>query len=128
MTPSRTPPPLIPPARVVFPPEARQRILSLIDGVLTSGDLTLGPLTAKFETTFAARHGHLLPVATNSGTSALEIALRVIGVAGREVIVPANTFYATAAAVVHAGPDPRGRRPGDGAHHGPGRAGPGHEQ
>jgi perosamine synthetase len=100
-------PPLIPPARVVFPPEARQRILGLIDGALTSGDLTLGPLTATFEQTFAARHGHLLPVATNSGTSALEIALRVIDVAGRDVIVPANTFFATAAAVVHAGGRPR---------------------
>jgi len=92
---------------VVFPPESRVRILSLIDGALASGDLTLGPLTERFEAAFAARHGDLLPVATNSGTSALEIALRIIGVAGREVIVPANTFFATAAAVVHAGGRPR---------------------
>jgi perosamine synthetase len=99
--------PLIPPARVVFPPEARQQILDLIDGALASGDLTLGPLTARFEAAFAARHGDLLPVATNSGTSALEIALRAIGVTGGEVIVPANTFFATAAAVVHAGGRPR---------------------
>ena len=39
--------------------------------------------------------------------SALEISLRVLGVEGREVIVPANTFFATAAAVVHAGGIPR---------------------
>jgi dTDP-4-amino-4,6-dideoxygalactose transaminase len=43
----------------------------------------------------------------NSGTSALEIIFRSIGVEGREVIVPANTFYATAGAVVHAGGRPR---------------------
>ena len=39
----------------------------------------------------------------SSGTSALEIILRALGVAGREVVVPANTFFATAAAVLHAG-------------------------
>ena len=42
-------------------------------------------------------------VAVSSGTAALEIILRALGVEGREVIVPANTFFATAAAAVHAG-------------------------
>jgi perosamine synthetase len=99
--------PGIPAARVVFKTEDRRRILELIDGALTSGNLTLGPLTARFEQAFAARHGGRLAVGTNSGTSALEIALRAVGVAGREVVVPANTFFATAAAVVHAGGRPR---------------------
>jgi dTDP-4-amino-4,6-dideoxygalactose transaminase len=95
--------PVIPAARVVFPAEDRQRILELIDGALASGQLTLGPLTEQLERAFAARHGDPLAVATSSGTSALEIALRAIGVAGREVVVPVNTFFATAAAVLHAG-------------------------
>jgi dTDP-4-amino-4,6-dideoxygalactose transaminase len=99
--------PVVPAARVVFPAEDRLRILQLIDGALTSGQLTLGPLTAELERAFAARHGSPLAVATSSGTSALEIALRSAGVAGREVIVPVNTFFATAAAVVHAGGRPR---------------------
>jgi dTDP-4-amino-4,6-dideoxygalactose transaminase len=99
--------PVIPAARVVFPPEDRARVLELIDGALASGQLTLGPLTVELETAFAARHGGPLAVATSSGTSALEVALRSIGVAGREVIVPVNTFYATAAAVLHAGGLPR---------------------
>ncbi len=42
-------------------------------------------------------------MAVSSGTSALEIILRALDVEGREVIVPANTFFATAAAAVHAG-------------------------
>jgi perosamine synthetase len=42
----------------------------------------------------------------NSGTSALEIILRVLGVDGKDVLVPTNTFFATAAAVVHAGGRP----------------------
>ena len=97
----------IPAARVVFSGEDRQRILELIDGALASGQLTLGPLTAELEEAFAARHGAPLAVATSSGISALEIALRAVGVAGREVVVPVNTFFATAAAVLHAGGRPR---------------------
>jgi perosamine synthetase len=97
----------IPAARVVFTAADRARILELIDAALTSGNLTLGPITEEFEKSFSSRHGALLPVATSSGTSALEIALRAIGVAGREVVVPANTFFATAAAVLHAGGRPR---------------------
>jgi perosamine synthetase len=99
--------PAIPPARVVFSASDRQAVLALIDRALASGNLTLGPLNEEFEQAFAARHGDLLAVATSSGTSALEITLRSVGVAGREVVVPANTFFATAAAVVHAGGRPR---------------------
>ncbi len=99
--------PTIPPARVVFSGDDRQEILDLIDAALVSGNLTLGPLTEQFEEAFAARHGGLLPVATASGTSALEISLRAAGVGGGEVVVPTNTFFATAAAVVHAGGRPR---------------------
>jgi dTDP-4-amino-4,6-dideoxygalactose transaminase len=39
----------------------------------------------------------------SSGTSALEIIFRAIGVEGGEVVVPTNTFFATPAAVQHAG-------------------------
>ena len=42
----------------------------------------------------------------NSGTAALEIILRAMDVAGKDVLVPANTFFATAAAVMHAGGTP----------------------
>jgi dTDP-4-amino-4,6-dideoxygalactose transaminase len=92
---------------VVFGPDDRARILELIDGSLASGNLTLGPLTSRFEAAFAAAHGGAHAVGTSSGTSALEILLRTAGVEGAEVIVPANTFYATAAAVLHAGGRPR---------------------
>ena len=42
-------------------------------------------------------------VAVNSGTSALEIPLRVLEIQGSSVIVPTNTFFDTLAAVIHAG-------------------------
>ncbi|MEX1144158.1 MAG: DegT/DnrJ/EryC1/StrS family aminotransferase [Acidimicrobiia bacterium] len=101
------PPLRVPPARAVFSPEDRAEILGLIDEALQTGSLTLGPRTVELEDAFAARHKAAHAVAVSSGTAALEIALRILGVAGREVVVPANTFFATAAAVVHAAGTPR---------------------
>jgi perosamine synthetase len=97
----------VPPARILFPPEDRAAILAMIDQALTSGQLTLGPIGRELEEAFAARHGTRHAVAVSSGTAALEIILRATGVEGREVVVPANTFFATAAAAVHAGARPR---------------------
>ncbi len=93
-------------ARVVFPAADRAEIAASITDILSSGMLTLGAYTQRFEADFAAAHRAPHAVATSSGTAALEISLRAIGVAGRDVIVPANTFYATAAAVLGAGARP----------------------
>jgi len=93
-------------ARVVFPAADRAEIAAAISDILSSGMLTLGPYTQRFEADFAAAHNAACAVATGSGTAALEISLRLVGVAGRDVIVPANTFYATAAAVLRAGARP----------------------
>jgi perosamine synthetase len=68
--------------------------------------LTLGEHVERFEQSFAAHHGELLATATSSGTSALEAILTALDVRGGEVIVPANTFAATAFAVLHAGARP----------------------
>lgn len=96
----------IPAAKIQFLPEDRAWITERIAEVLESGQLTLGKYGTEFERRFAdlcgVRHG----VAVNSGTSAMEIILRAAGVEGREVIVPTNTFFATAAAVLHAGARP----------------------
>ena len=97
----------VPAARIVFSPTERAAILAMIDESLSSGSLTLGSRTAEFEEAFARRHQVAHAIAVNSGTAALEIIFRVLGVQGREVVVPTNTFFATAAAVVHAGGVPR---------------------
>jgi dTDP-4-amino-4,6-dideoxygalactose transaminase len=70
---------------------------------LETGQLTLGKYGAHFEQAFARYCGVRHAVAVGSGTAALEIILRALDVTGRDVLVPANTFFATAAAVVHAG-------------------------
>jgi dTDP-4-amino-4,6-dideoxygalactose transaminase len=97
----------VPAARIVFSDDDRAAILSMIDETLQTGSLTLGPRTTELEEAFRARHEAPYAVAVSSGTSALEIILRTIGVEGREVVVPTNTFFASAAAVLHAGGTPR---------------------
>jgi dTDP-4-amino-4,6-dideoxygalactose transaminase len=109
------PTPFVPPARPTFPDDDRAAIAKLIDESLATGSLTLGPNTERLEEAFATRHQVPHAVAVSSGTAALEIALRTLadpdgsgrGLGGRSVIVPANTFFATAAAVIHAGGVPR---------------------
>jgi len=109
------PRPFVPPARPTFPPEDRATVAKLVEEALAGGSLTLGPHTERLEAAFAARHQVPHAVAVSSGTAALEIALRALGAPdgsprgldGRTVVVPANTFFATAAAVIHAGGVPR---------------------
>ncbi len=98
-------------ARIVFPAADREEIAAATAEILASGTLTLGPYTRLFEAAFAAAHSpqHAEPphaIAVSSGTAALEISLRAIGVTGRDVIVPANTFFATAEAALRAGGRP----------------------
>ncbi|MCH7579314.1 MAG: aminotransferase class I/II-fold pyridoxal phosphate-dependent enzyme, partial [Chloroflexi bacterium] len=62
---------------------------------------------AKFAEAFATYHGAKYGTCTASGTTALEVALKAAGVeAGDEVIMPALTFVATAAAALYMGAVP----------------------
>jgi len=77
------------------------------DAVYTNGAFVGGPAVTTFETAFAAycETKHCIGVA--NGTDALELVLRASGVGpGDEVIVPANTFFATAEAVSNVGATP----------------------
>ena len=74
------------------------------DRVLAASSYIMGPEVFAFEAAFAefCTVGHVVGV--GNGTDALELALRAAGVRpGHEVIIPANTFVATAEAVVRAG-------------------------
>jgi len=76
--------------------------------VLAHGRFVGGPEVAEFETAFAryCEVGHC--AAVGNGTDALELAMRGLGIGeGDEVIVPTNTFVATAEAVCDAGATPR---------------------
>ena len=90
----------IPPAKIYFSEEDRRVILQQIDEALVSGQLTLGKHVKAFEECFAQKVGARYAIAVNSGTSSLEIPLRIFGVKDKTVLVPGNTFFATPAAVV----------------------------
>jgi dTDP-4-amino-4,6-dideoxygalactose transaminase len=67
-----------------------------------------GPAVESFERDWAAYCGTGYAVGVANGTDALELTLTALEIgAGDEVIVPSNTFIATAAAVVRAGATPR---------------------
>src|SRR5207249_3055257 len=83
----------------------RAAIARVLDrGVLSGAG---APEVKALEAEFAAAVGTRFCLATNSGTSALHIALAAAGVGpGNEVIVPALSFIATAQAVLHQGATP----------------------
>jgi dTDP-4-amino-4,6-dideoxygalactose transaminase len=77
------------------------------EAVLAKTAFISGPAVREFEQSYEAFAGVRNCVGVGNGTDALEFALRAAGVgAGDEVIVPVNTFIATAAAVVRAGARP----------------------
>jgi dTDP-4-amino-4,6-dideoxygalactose transaminase len=87
----------------VWPEVEQQYLACLLDGAYIGG-----PAVTAFEDEWAAYCGVDHAVGLASGTDALELCLTALGVgAGDEVVVPANTFIATAAAVVRAGATPR---------------------
>ncbi|MCB0125004.1 MAG: DegT/DnrJ/EryC1/StrS family aminotransferase, partial [Caldilineaceae bacterium] len=74
----------------------------LLQQVLTSGKWAGdGPMEAQFQRGFADLHGAKHGLAVNSGTMALQLALEALDIGvGDEVIVPVNTWQATAVAVL----------------------------
>ena len=80
---------------------------SAIKGVCTRGDFVLGGAVGDFEKAFASAVGARHCIGVASGTDALHLILRALHIGpGDEVILPANTFIATAQAVWCAGATP----------------------
>lgn len=75
--------------------------------LVSSCAFILGPQVREFEAAFAAYAGVPECVGVANGTDALELMLRAAGIGqGHKVILPANTFIATALAVARAGATP----------------------
>jgi dTDP-4-amino-4,6-dideoxygalactose transaminase len=75
---------------------------------LLSGGYVGGSPVQSFEAAWAPYCGTRHAVGVANGTDALQLALAALGIGpGDEVIVPANTFIASVAAVIHAGATPR---------------------
>jgi dTDP-4-amino-4,6-dideoxygalactose transaminase len=83
-------------------------LLGAVARVARSAAFTLGEEVEAFEAEFAAYCGTRHAVGVSSGTEALALALRALEIGpGDEVVVPANSFIATAEAVTLVGAVPR---------------------
>ena len=89
-------------------PPLMEQLLGAVERVARSGAFTLGEEVLQFEADFAAYCGTAHAIGVSSGTEALALVLRALDVGvGDEVIVPANSFIATAEAVSLVGATPR---------------------
>jgi dTDP-4-amino-4,6-dideoxygalactose transaminase len=99
--------------RVRYSPLGQQfaepdEIFDELKSLVRSGDFTLGKPVAEFEAMFAEALGIRHAVGVGSGTDALKVPLRSLGVGhGDEVVTCANTFWATVGAIAEVGAQPR---------------------
>ncbi|HAB19645.1 MAG TPA: DegT/DnrJ/EryC1/StrS family aminotransferase [Verrucomicrobiota bacterium] len=93
----------------------RTEILAAVEAVLAGGHYILGPNVAALEEAVAAMCGARFAIGVNSGSDALTLALRALGIGpGDEVITspftyiaPAESIYQLGARIVFADIDPR---------------------
>ncbi|MFH1416282.1 MAG: DegT/DnrJ/EryC1/StrS family aminotransferase [Elusimicrobiota bacterium] len=81
----------------------RRKVFKRWKKLCSSTSFILGKEVAGFEEEFAEYCGRKYAVGVSSGTSALHLALEVLGCRGKNVITTPLTFIATCEAVVHAG-------------------------
>jgi dTDP-4-amino-4,6-dideoxygalactose transaminase len=84
-----------------------EEIWQQVKKVVQQGDFTLGHAVDKFEHTFAQMNGAKYGIGVGSGTDALFLSLKALGVdKGDEVITTPFTFFATIGSIVTAGATP----------------------
>ncbi len=89
-------------------PELLEQLMDAVRGVAERGAFTLGEPVEAFEREFAAYCDSAHAIGVSSGTEALVLALRALEIGpGDEVLVPTNSFIATAEAVSAVGATPR---------------------
>tara|TARA_B100000315_G_scaffold190709_1_gene180832 strand:- start:439 stop:1563 length:1125 start_codon:yes stop_codon:yes gene_type:complete len=88
-------------------PHISQKELDSVSETIKSGWLTMGSKTLEFEEEFKNYIGSQYTISTNSATAALHLALNALDVKKNdEIIIPTNTFIATAEAIVYTGATP----------------------
>jgi len=88
-------------------PALMEELLAVVERVARQGAFTMGTELEAFEQEFAEYCGSPYAIGVSSGTEAIVLALRGLGIgAGDEVILPSNSFIATAEAVSLAGARP----------------------
>ena len=94
---------VFPKQRIRLPKEDQLTIISEWLKIAESGQYAYGPWVDRFEKAWAGVCGTRYAIATGSGTQALEMMVRALRLRGKRVAIPANTYIATAQAILHAG-------------------------
>ena len=85
----------------------KEDLISVFTDVIDQGQFILGTRVEEFEAKFASLIGTEFAVGVNSGTDAISLALRALGIGeDDEVITVPNSFIATAASIVMTGATP----------------------
>jgi perosamine synthetase len=93
--------------KLIFTNDLKAKINKDLKEILNSGNLSTGKYVKRFEEKFKKLHNAKFAVACNSGGGALEVLFKSLGIAGKEVLVPTNTFIATYNAIKFAGGIPK---------------------
>ena len=87
--------------------QIKKEVFELFEKVYENTAFSGGPFVEDFEKAFSTYTGTKYTIGVNNGTSALHLAMIALGVGpGDEVIIPANTFIATAWGVSYVGATP----------------------
>jgi dTDP-4-amino-4,6-dideoxygalactose transaminase len=87
--------------------QIKQEVFNAFESVYDNAAFSGGPFVEDFEKSFANFCQTKYAVGVNNGTSALHLAMLALGIGqGDEVIIPANTFIATAWGVTYSGATP----------------------
>ncbi len=87
--------------------QIKKEVFEAFEKVYEQTAFSGGPFVEEFEKAFASFCETKYAVGVNNGTTALQLAMLALGIgAGDEVIIPANTFIATAWGVSHTGAVP----------------------
>ncbi len=88
-------------------PDITEEDVQAVTEVVRSGRLALGPKTEEFESLIAQYVGTKYAVAVSSGTAALHLIVKALGLGpGDEVLVPSFTFVASANVILYEGATP----------------------
>lgn len=93
----------VPVFKLAFDDEIVERFKEGCAEILRSDALAEGQHVRGFEALFAKFIGVKHAIMVGSGTDALDVALRAVGIDGKDVVLPSNTFFATALAAKRAG-------------------------
>ncbi len=96
-------PQTIQPFKVQFSQSEKDDFLLRAEKIVTEGNLIPGENNAELEKLFTEFIGARYAIAVSSGTAGLEIIFRIFELQNKNVLVPANTNYATAEAALRAG-------------------------